>query len=60
MGLDAADEMRQRMLDIGAADSKTIFCLNHFSHNCLTNYDDMQEAVGDRYLISYDGMSVEF
>ena len=52
--------MRQRMLEIGVADSKTIFCLNHFSHNCLTNYDDMQEAVGDRYLISYDGMSVEF
>lgn len=60
MGLDAADEMRQRMIEIGVADSKTIFCLNHFSHNCLTNYDDMQEAVGDRYLISYDGMSVEF
>ena len=60
MGIDADRRVRDRLKEMGAADGNTIFCLNHFSHNGQTTYDDLVQMLGDEFMISYDGMSVEF
>lgn len=51
--------MREKLLSNGAADEHTIFVCNHFSHNGLAPYEEM-EKVADGMLISYDGMEIEF
>lgn len=54
--------VKDRLIKLGCADEKTLFCINHFSHNAkVVLYDDLVEAVkGDNFLVSYDGMEVEF
>lgn len=56
-GLVFLDELREK----GIIDSKTVICVNHFSHNGQATYDEMVEEA-DKYgiLVSYDGMIVEF
>ena len=59
-GYAVAKEIRERLIQSGAADEKTKFVLNHFSHNCYKPFTEMEkdaEAFG--YTVSYDGMSVE-
>lgn len=54
--------VKNKLLELGVADENTVFCLNHFSHNGEnTLYDDMS-AIGkkDGFIVSYDGMTVEF
>lgn len=54
--------VKNRLLELGVADENTVFCLNHFSHNGENSlYDDMS-AIGkkDGFIVSYDGMTVEF
>ncbi len=55
-------EMRKRMLELGIADDKTVFILNHFSHNGgNVVYDDFIKTARDNnFLVSYDGMEYEF
>lgn len=52
---------RNDLIEWGLADEKTVFVLNHFSHNGLSvGYDDfcaLAEPLGFR--VSYDGMTVE-
>lgn len=52
---------RDRMLNRGLADDKTIFILNHFSHGGKSaTYDELSViAKKDNFLVSYDGMSIE-
>lgn len=54
--------LRQKLMEIGAADEKTIFVSNHFSHNgkaaCYNDYAPLAEK--DGILTSYDGMEIEF
>ena len=58
IGEDA--EVKKRLIDIGCADEHTVFCVNHFSHNGLADYDDLVPAAAERgLLVSYDGMKVE-
>lgn len=62
MNLPRNIETRQKLIDCGAANNKTIFCLNHFSHNggnaC---YDDMKPIADENgFMLSYDGMEVSF
>lgn len=52
-------EMRSRLLENGAADAHTLFVANHFSHNGLVSYAEMQKQLPG-FLVSYDGMIVEF
>lgn len=62
MNLERNIIVRDRLIENGSADSKTIFCLNHFSHNGEnTLYDDMC-AVAEKhgFIVSYDGMTVDF
>ena len=60
MGVEADRRVKARLLDMGAADEGTKFCINHFSHNGQTTYDDLVEMFGSEFIVSYDGLSVEF
>lgn len=62
MSFERNKTVRDRLVEIGAADEKTVFVVNHFSHNGYNvNYDDMTAAVkDDGFIVSYDGMEVEF
>lgn len=57
-----AIEVRKRMRECGIADDKTMFVLNHFSHNGKNVvYDDFIKTAGENnFLVSYDGMEYEF
>lgn len=55
--LRMAAELRVR----GVCDEATVFVSNHFTHNCGRTYDEMvRDTAGSGFLISYDGMEVEF
>jgi len=59
MGINGCSEVKQRLIEIGAADNKTIFCFNHFSHNGGKTYDELvpiAEEMG--FMVSYDGMEL--
>lgn len=53
---------KQKLLALGAADDRTVFVSNHFSHNgkdaCYDDYAPQAEKEGIR--TSYDGMEIEF
>ena len=53
---------KNRMLESGLADEKSIFVLNHFSHNGTDSvYEDFKDiAKPYGFLVSYDGMTVDF
>ena len=51
----------ERMKREGIADDKTVFVINHFSHNGGQTHDELCEAFKDKGLIvAYDGMEIEF
>lgn len=56
------EKTRADLTEAGAADGRTLFVLNHFSHNGLDAlYDDFAPKAAERgFLTSYDGMTVEF
>ncbi len=55
-------EMKEKLLSLGAADDKTIFVINHFSHNGVnTLYEDAEKKANEMGMTSsFDGMEVEF
>ncbi|MBP5730332.1 MAG: MBL fold metallo-hydrolase [Clostridia bacterium] len=60
MGTDACEKMRLKLLAAGLADERTVFCLNHFSHNGRAIYDEIAPKMAEKgFLVSYDGMEVE-
>lgn len=58
MGIDDNLRMREKLFEIGAADEKTVFVANHFSHNGLVPYEEMQKRLPG-FIVSYDGLVVE-
>ena len=60
MGLEENIKVKQRMLEEGYADERTIFICNHFSHNGIhvAYYDFVPIAAKEGFLVSYDGMVV--
>lgn len=61
MGLQSDKEVRQRLVRIGCADEDTLFAVNHFSHNGLATYDELVPiAAKEHFVVSYDGMSIDF
>jgi len=59
MGISAANEVKLRLVEMGAADTGTVFCFNHFSHNGEKTYDELVPIAGEMgFLVSYDGMGV--
>lgn len=59
MNLARDIEVRDRLLDIGAADMNTVFVAGHFSHNGLLTHRELC-ARSDGMVISYDGLILEF
>lgn len=60
MDLETNEEVRDRLLQIGCADQKTVFVINHFSHNGGAIYDELvpiAQKMG--FMVSYDGMEIE-
>ena len=58
MGISDNLRMKEKLLKIGAADENTIFIANHFSHNGVAPYEELQKRLPG-FLVSYDGMTVE-
>jgi len=50
--------IRERLISIGAADDKTTFVANHFSHNGLLPYDELC-AMMPGFIVARDGMDIE-
>jgi phosphoribosyl 1,2-cyclic phosphate phosphodiesterase len=60
MGLVDAVKQRKLLIDLGLADEKTTWIVNHFSHNGGWLHDRMvEEADKVGFLVSYDGMVIE-
>ena len=57
MGADDNQRMREKLIAAGAADEKTIFVANHFSHNGLIPHEQMEKLMPD-FIVAYDGMRV--
>ena len=62
MTVEDCKTTRERLKANKHADEKTIFYLNHFSHNATpVIYDELTYALdGSGFKISYDGLEVEF
>jgi phosphoribosyl 1,2-cyclic phosphate phosphodiesterase len=59
MGIPDTLKTRTKLLDAGLATEKTIFVLNHFSHNGGLNHAELcGEAEKQNFLVSWDGMKV--
>ena len=60
MGIPDCLEVREKLFAMGAADAKTVFILNHFSHNGRLLYDELQKAAeAEGFTAAYDGLEVE-
>lgn len=62
MNITENAQVRERLISIGCADEKTVFCANHFSHNGDdVLYEEFVEVAAKKgFIVSYDGMTVEF
>lgn len=60
--LDRCIALREELKRVGAADDKTRFVLNHFSHNGVNvTYDEFSKiSAGEGMLTAYDGLEIEF
>lgn len=60
MGINGCNSVKKRLIEIGLADDKTIFCFHHFSHNGGKIYDELVPIANEMgFLVSYDGMELE-
>ncbi len=59
MGINDDLRMREKLLEIGAADENTVFVANHFSHNGIRPYAEMEKLLGGLIKVSYDGMKLQ-
>ena len=61
MGFADTVEQKDRLLSLGLADEKTIWIVNHFSHNGGWLHEEISSHAKEHGMIaSYDGMSVTF
>ena len=61
MGTEACSETKRRLCEMGIMADDAVFCLNHFSHNGRSIYDDIVGPASDMgFEVSYDGMVLEF
>lgn len=60
LNLKGCEMIKERFLENGNANEKTVFCLNHFSHNGGYTYDELVPVAEEKgFIVSYDGMEVE-
>ncbi len=62
MNLNDNKKAKNKLIKIGCADEKTVFCCNHFSHNGESVlYEEFSVLAKEKgFITSYDGMTVEF
>lgn len=61
MGIPDNIVVKEKLLELGAADGHTLFIVNHFSHNGGLLYEELAERTAQHGMQpSYDGMTVEF
>lgn len=61
MGFPNIGRVLERLEAFGAVDSKTVKCVNHFSHNGNPLHEHLcSRAAEYGYLVSYDGCKVDF
>ena len=61
MGLPDAEDMFEKLADMGCISGRTVKVVNHFSHNGEMTYDQLALWGQERgILAAYDGMEVEF
>ena len=61
MGIPNIQRVVARLEAMGALDENTVKIINHFSHNGNPLHHILEERVrGLGYLVSYDGMTVDF
>lgn len=61
MGLPNIIEQKQELIGRGIADEKTVFVMNHLSHNGGVIHDELEPLAKEAGLIlSYDGMVIDF
>lgn len=61
MGFDAVCDVKNRLINIGLTDDKTIYCINHFSHNVNPSYDELENHVKKYgFTTTFDGLEIEF
>ena len=61
MGLKTDLKVIEKMKKSGIADDKTIFVVNHFSHNGGQTYDELvPDAEKQGIIVSYDGLEIDF
>ena len=59
MGLPDNLEVKARLIEMGVCDEKTVFVINHFSHNDGICYDRLVPiAEKEGLIVSYDGMCI--
>lgn len=51
--------MREKLLNCGAADEKTVFVANHFSHNGLAPHEELERRLPG-FIVTFDGLRVQF
>ena len=57
MGINKNFALREKLLEIGAADENTVFVANHFSHNGLVSHEEMEKRLTG-FTVSFDGMTL--
>ena len=57
MGAGDDLNMRGRLIECGAADKNTVFVANHFSHNGLKPFGEL-EALMPGFVVAYDGLEI--
>lgn len=61
MGLEENAEVKDMLIKWGLCDDKTIFIVNHFSHNGKATHEEFCEiAAKYGFIVSYDSMTAEF
>ena len=61
LGLDTCTTFADKLRSIKCADNNTKWCINHFSHNCLADYDEILPIASQHnFDVSYDGKTVIF
>jgi hypothetical protein len=61
MGLNGNIMMRDKLSEMGKLKENATHICHHFSHNGLAGYDDFAPiAAKEGFLVSYDGMEIEF
>jgi phosphoribosyl 1,2-cyclic phosphate phosphodiesterase len=59
MGFPDVIQIKKRMLESGAADSRTVFIVSHFSHNGGMGLDELNRtAESEGFIAAYDGMEL--